>query len=585
MNEGRGKFRNFSVICACVALGLGILTFIGWISGIGLLASVRSKYIPMAPSTALCFSLLGIAIVVHCTQPRRRRLVRLLSLAVLAIACAKLVEFAGGFRFGIDEWFVRTPRMFGTVPTGRMSPITATNFVLTGIGLIALTSRPWQRWAGTFAGMAMVISAIVLVGYWYGTPLLYGGRIIPVALPTACAFFLCGTAIVTATSVGTWPLRMFFGESTRALLLRVFVPIIVAAALIGGWANTVILRNSRANPALIAALCAVVFAALIGWIISQLSIVIGGRIDRAEAARNQAQAALMALNADLENRVQARTRELREKNQQMAEELRMARELQFALLPQEFPAVPPNVADDERALRFLSLYFPTGQVSGDFFSVFPVGEKAAGVFICDVMGHGVRSALITSMIRALVEEHARVTTDPGELLTRVNHALTLILKQAGTTMFVTCFYLVADVQSAQLRFANAGHPSALHIRNGAAAAVKLQGNGRPGPAMGINPSASYVTSDRPMTAGDLVMLFTDGLFEVESASGAIFSQEQLCEAVNRHLALQPEQFFARVLDDVRKFSERDGFEDDVCVVGVEVKRTDDPVGSSPFESC
>jgi glutamine synthetase adenylyltransferase len=99
----------------------------------------------------------------------------------------------------------------------------------------------------------------------------------------------------------------------------------------------------------------------------------------------------------LETRVQERMRELREKNQQMAEELRMARELQLALLPQQFPTVPAHVAADQSALRFLSLYFPMGDVSGDFFSVF--GEKAAGVFICDVMGHGGRSALITSLIR------------------------------------------------------------------------------------------------------------------------------------------------------------------------------------------
>src|SRR5207302_8506239 len=154
--------------------------------------------------------------------------------------------------------------------------------------------------------------------------------------------------------------------------------------------------------------------------------------------------------------------QLREKNEQMEEELQMARELQVALLPQQFPTVPPNVSAQESALRFLSLYFPTGNVGGDFFSVFPLGETAAGVLICDVMGHGVRSALVTSMIRGLVEDHVQAVADPGELLTRVNRALAVILKQADTTMFATCFYVVADVERAQLRFANAGHPSALH---------------------------------------------------------------------------------------------------------------------------
>ena len=98
----------------------------------------------------------------------------------------------------------------------------------------------------------------------------------------------------------------------------------------------------------------------------------------------------------------------------------MARELQIALLPQTFPTVPAHVPVQESALRFLSLYFPTGDVSGDFFNFFPIGEKAAGIFICDVMGHGVRSALITSMIRGLVEEHGQAAADPDELLTRVN---------------------------------------------------------------------------------------------------------------------------------------------------------------------
>jgi len=89
------------------------------------------------------------------------------------------------------------------------------------------------------------------------------------------------------------------------------------------------------------------------------------------------------------------------------------------------------------------------------------------------------------------------------------------------------FFLVADVENAELRFANAGHPCALHIKQSSAPAEKLQGNGRTGPAMGIIPTASYSTSIRSMAKGDLIMLFTDGLFEVEDQCGNVFSQEQL----------------------------------------------------------
>jgi serine phosphatase RsbU (regulator of sigma subunit) len=203
-----------------------------------------------------------------------------------------------------------------------------------------------------------------------------------------------------------------------------------------------------------------------------------------------------------------------------------------------------------------------------------VGEKAVGVFICDVMGHGVRSALITGMIRALVEENARTTSDPGELLGRVNNALALILKQADTTMFATCFYIVADIENAELRFANAGHPSALHIRGETLVAEKMQGNNRHGPALGILPGVAYHTSRRPMAKGDFIMLFTDGLFEVEDPAGNVFTQGKLQMAASRYAHLAPEQFFASVMQDIRKFSNREFFDDDVCVVGMQVQRTE-----------
>ncbi len=83
--------------------------------------------------------------------------------------------------------------------------------------------------------------------------------------------------------------------------------------------------------------------------------------------------------------------------------------------------------------------------------------------------------------------------------------------------------------------------------------------------------AAYATSTRPIAKGDLIMLFTDGLFEVEGATGELFNQELLQETVARHAALPPQEFFARVLGDVRKFARRETFDDDVCVVGMQVQ--------------
>lgn len=407
------KFRIVGLSSASLTMVIGLMTFIGWTLGLPVLASVRAKYIPMAPTTALCFSMIGIGLVLQLLRPTLGWIPRLLALVVLAIIGAKFVEIFGGFHFGIDAWFVRDPVLFGAVPTGRMAPMTAMTFLFVGSGFLALTGHHSKKWTCGLGAVTIVISVVILVGYWYGTPLLYGGAIIPVALSTALGFFLSGISLMTSTGAEGWPLSTFLGDSTRAILLRAFVPVIIAAALFNGWVNTTLLRSIPANPAVISTLCAMAFAVFVTLIILQVSRRVGRRIDHAEASRNLAQAELLTLNAELETRVRKRTHELSEKNQQMQEELRMARELQTALLPQHFPTIPPNVTAHESALRFLSLYFPTGDVSGDFFSIFPVGEQAAGVFICDVMGHGVRSALITSMIRGLVEEHVRITDDPG----------------------------------------------------------------------------------------------------------------------------------------------------------------------------
>ena len=91
--------------------------------------------------------------------------------------------------------------------------------------------------------------------------------------------------------------------------------------------------------------------------------------------------------------------------------------------------------------------------------------------------------------------------------------------------------------------------------------------------MGILSPAIYSTTTRAMAKGDLVMLFTDGLFEVENATGAFFNEEQLCATASRHAGLVPEEFFDRVLGDIRNYSQSETFADDVCIVGMQIRHT------------
>ncbi|MES2570475.1 MAG: PP2C family protein-serine/threonine phosphatase, partial [Verrucomicrobiota bacterium] len=246
-------------------------------------------------------------------------------------------------------------------------------------------------------------------------------------------------------------------------------------------------------------------------------------------------------------------------------------ELQFSLLPRQFPNVPPGTQSHEGALQFLSLFFPTGNVSGDFFTVIQVCEDSVGVFICDVMGHGVRSALLTTMIRALVEEHAPHIKEADKLLARVNQGLTGILQHSGTMMFATGFYLILDIGSSQINYASAGHPAPFLITHDGGAIELLNGEGSSGPAMGLFAGASYRATQRAVHQGDFIILFTDGLFEVEGASGELFSKEALLDCVKRRISLPPQEILNRMVKEVREFSHEKRFDDDVCVVGVQLR--------------
>jgi PAS domain S-box-containing protein len=277
---------------------------------------------------------------------------------------------------------------------------------------------------------------------------------------------------------------------------------------------------------------------------------------------------------ETEEKLAEYTQQLEQKNKQTVEELKMARELQLAMLPHEFPCVPRHRPRAESDLEFFSYFFPSGAVSGDFFDVIRLSDTAVGLFICDVMGHDVRAALVTAMMRALVVDLSGTTTEPGELLAQINREVAGVFKQTGSTMYATAFYLIADVARAELRYASAAHPEPilLHRQRGTA---EWLGNGpeqKKGPALGLFAEGQFPTHQCPMEVGDLIALFTDGLIEAEGADHESFSAERLLAAVRQRAKLPTNELFTGLLDEIKHFSASSEFEDDVCVVGLEVKR-------------
>ena len=271
-----------------------------------------------------------------------------------------------------------------------------------------------------------------------------------------------------------------------------------------------------------------------------------------------------------------RTRQLEHKNQLIEEELKMARELQLAMLPHNFPGLANGKTAKENALEFFSFYFPTGAVSGDFFHVVELSDTSVGVFICDVMGHDVRAALVTAMMRALVEEISAVAADPGQLLAQINQGLVGIFRQTGATMYATAFYLIADVRRGELRYSSAAHPDPFHLvrSRGRLERLAARDGTRKGPALGLFENAQFPSCVRRLETGDLIALFTDGLIEAESPEHGHFSEEALFEAVRRRAQQPARELLSGLIREIQEFSSASEFADDVCLVAMEVKRLD-----------
>ncbi|MDD5260426.1 MAG: SpoIIE family protein phosphatase [Methylacidiphilales bacterium] len=261
---------------------------------------------------------------------------------------------------------------------------------------------------------------------------------------------------------------------------------------------------------------------------------------------------------------------LADKQNQMEEELAFAREIQMALLPQEYPVFPKGVSAQESALAFSHRYLPTTQVGGDFFTILPISDTQAGVLICDVMGHGVHAALVTVMQRIFVEELQPWSSNPGVFLGQLNRRLRAIFQRVETPLFVTAFYAVIDSANGALRFANAGHPLPLRI-NRLKGEVKRLGAAQKETTfpLAMMEDAVYMTQRETFSVGDLLFLFTDGLCDIEDKNGERFEDKAFVSIVRNCAQLRGEAFLDAVAAEVKAASGPEGFEDDVCMLGIE----------------
>ena len=273
--------------------------------------------------------------------------------------------------------------------------------------------------------------------------------------------------------------------------------------------------------------------------------------------------------------LESQQREINKKNEQMEGDLYLAREIQLAMLPTQLPEIMSTNSEGSMTLHFRQRYESAGVVSGDFFHVLKISDSSVGVFICDVMGHGVRSAFVTAMLRALVEEMRALGDNPAELLTRVNAELMCILKPMDSPLYATAFYLVADAASKKMRYAKAGHPNPLLLRRLTGEVVTLEcPAGAKGPALGMISNAKYCNCEGRIEPDDFIVLFTDGIYEVFDAADQEFGPERLATTLKQGRELPVDALLDSLITAARSYSATKSFDDDVCLIGLEAVLSD-----------
>ncbi len=258
--------------------------------------------------------------------------------------------------------------------------------------------------------------------------------------------------------------------------------------------------------------------------------------------------------------------------EELENDLRMAAQLQKTYFPSTYPVFSNEKNNSRNVVEFSHLNHLGGIIGGDFCSVRKLSETEAGIFICDVMGHGIRAALVTASIRAMVEEISHKKKDPADFLEHMNQTLTPILRQDDEFLFVTACYMVLDVSTGMLRCSNAGHPYPIILNAQREQVAWLSDDSsKVGPALAICESPEFETTEHLLHPGDAVFMSTDGIYEVTNEAQEEFGMERLLKATQDHLHLSLADLFSALLVDASHFSETNTFDDDVCLVGFHLK--------------
>ena len=283
---------------------------------------------------------------------------------------------------------------------------------------------------------------------------------------------------------------------------------------------------------------------------TRLHIPTGDEMEELAEVLNKMSADLTAYIADLTETTAAKER--------MERELQLARDIQQAIVPHVFPPFP--------GVREFDIYgrmLPAKEVAGDFFDFFFVTPDKLGLVIGDVSGKGVPAALFMFMCRALIRVYGMEQEGPARTLFKTNR---MLAADNDTSMFVSVIYAEYDLRKGELVIANGGHNPPLLCREGASVLL----DNPPDTLLGPFSDSEYSEWRTAMAAGELMVLYTDGVTEAQTQAGGFYGEKRLRQWGDRQRDRSPEAVCNSLFHDVEEFCQGAAQFDDITILAFRV---------------
>ena len=239
-------------------------------------------------------------------------------------------------------------------------------------------------------------------------------------------------------------------------------------------------------------------------------------------------------------------------NGRMSRDLQAAAKIQATFLPREAPRAP--------GADFAWVYRPCDELAGDGLNVFPLGDGKVGLYVLDVSGHGVASALLSVTLSRLLSPPPEPSsilirggdggdrfaiTPPAEVAARLNR---LFPFDSATEQFATMVYGILNAATGEFRYVSAGHPGPVHLPS-AADPVILASQGAP---IGLADDAYEERSIR-LRAGDRLFVYSDGVPEAMGPAGEQFGDARLLKSIGQGRTEPLQESLATLLAEVAQW--------------------------------